>query len=477
MSRKITTATLLAYAGPALPLAIPTVVIYVLLPAYYVENYALPLLWTGVLLMLARLTDVITDPLIGHWLDRGNTRTYRLSLILGGLICIPSLFLLINPPAEHAMLTLFCGSLLLYLGWTLIQVPYITWLSHLSTDSYQRTRAATGREGLALIGLLLSASLPVIAVAMGFDTQATLWLMALVTILLGAPLIAALLRFAMPLQTPTHQLPAGLHLKEKPLKHAHMQSSPRELLQNRLALRLVAAWFCNGIANGVPAVLFPFYITAVLGGTEADRPVYILIYFAAACLSLPVWLMLSKKIDKRLLWQLAMSGAVLAFLPAPWLGPGDEAAFMLICILTGAALGADLALPHAMQAEITDWDRFRFRRQQTGLLFALWNGATKLALALAALLALGLLELSGFTPDSSAPLLALGLIYALLPCVFKAGAIALLWGFPLKTHHHTAIQRRLQERSGRSLTDASYTDTPIDHSDTDRLQQHESRTV
>ncbi|WP_409525830.1 MFS transporter [Nitrincola sp. MINF-07-Sa-05] len=468
MKNQIATSTLLAYSGPALPLAIPTVVIYVLLPAYYVEHYALPLLWTGVLLMLARLTDVITDPLIGHWLDRGNTRTYRLSLILGGLICIPSLLLLINPPTEHAMLTLFCGSLLLYLGWTLIQVPYITWLSHLSTDSYQRARAATGREGLALIGLLLSASLPVVAVSLGFDTQATLWLMAAVTILLGAPLIAGLLRFAMPLQTQTHQ--PGLGKKHSSGRHW-------ALLQNRLALRLVAAWFCNGIANGVPAVLFPFYITAVLGGTEADRPVYILIYFAAACLSLPLWLILSKKIDKRVLWQLAMSGAVLAFLPAPWLGPGDEVLFMLICILTGAALGADLALPHAMQAEITDWDRFRFRRQQTGLLFALWNGATKLALALAALLALGLLELSGYSAENAAPLLALGLIYALLPCVFKAGAIALLWGFPLKTHHHTAIQRRLMERSGRSSTHASYTDIPNDISDTDRLQQHESRTI
>ncbi|WP_442934803.1 MFS transporter [Nitrincola sp. A-D6] len=115
--------------------------------------------------------------------------------------------------------------------------------------------------------------------------------------------------------------------------------------------------------------------------------------------------------------------------------------------------GADLALPHAIQAEVTDWDKFRYRRRQTGLLFALWNAATKLALALAALVALGLLELAGFNAEMSAPVLALGLIYALLPSVLKGIAIIILWQFPLKSRHHKSIMYRLTQRSERSSID------------------------
>lgn len=433
MSQVLSRKALLSYALPALPLAIPTVAIYILLPTYYVEEIGLPLLLTGLLLMLARLSDVITDPLIGRWLDFASPRQFKATLVIGGLICIPSLGLLIHPLASAPALSLLVGALFLYLGWTLVQVPYITWLSHLSDSSLQRTRAVSLREGLALIGLLVSASVPML-VMIGLSTTQMLQVMALITVLPGGWFIYRLL---VCLPAPT---------AEKTLSQGHW----RELIKNRPAMRLVAAWFTNGIANGIPAVLFPLYITSVLGLEAELRPVFILIYFIAACCALPIWLKLSKHLDKVLLWQIAMLIAIAAFLPAAWLGPGDTYWFVLICILTGSALGADLALPHAIQAEVTDWDRFRFRRRQTGLLFALWNAATKLALAMAALVALGLLELSGFEIEMAAPVVALGLIYALLPSVLKCVAIAMLWQFPLKSRHHKAIMQRLTQRSERS---------------------------
>jgi GPH family glycoside/pentoside/hexuronide:cation symporter len=436
VSQPLSRQALFSYALPALPLAVPTVAIYILLPTYYVEEIGLPLLLTGLLLMLARLSDVITDPLIGRWLDFASPRQFKATLAIGGLICIPSLGLLIHPLASAPALSLLFGALFLYLGWTLVQVPYITWLSHLSDSSLQRTRAVSLREGLALMGLLVSASVPLLVLA-GLSTTQMLQVMALITLLPGGWFIYRLLT-----RLPAPQ--SGENLS---------QGDWRALIKNRPAMRLVAAWFTNGVANGIPAVLFPLYITSVLGLDAELRPVFILIYFIAACCALPVWLKLSRQLDKVLLWQLAMLIAIAAFLPAAWLGPGDTYWFVLICILTGAALGADLALPHAIQAEVTDWDKFRYRRRQTGLLFALWNAATKLALALAALVALGLLELAGFEVEMAAPVLALGLIYALLPSVLKGIAIIMLWQFPLKSRHHKAIMHRLTQRSERSPID------------------------
>ncbi|WP_151669297.1 MFS transporter [Nitrincola schmidtii] len=434
------------YALPALPLAVPTVAVYILLPTYYVEEIGLSLFLTGLVLMLARLTDVVTDPLIGRWLDYASPKQFKWTLALGGLLCIPALMLLIDPLEAAPAISLMMGALLLYLGWTLVQVPYITWLSHLSSNSYQRSRAVSLREGLTLIGLLISASIPLLLL-LGWSTRQMLWSMAIFTIAFGA---LAIYRLLMKVPAPVSR--AGLEL-------GHW----REVLNNTPAMRLVSAWFINGVANGIPAVLFPLYITSVLGLEAAQRPIFILIYFVAACCALPLWLKLSQTYEKILLWQIAMSIALIAFIPAAWLGPGDAYLFGIICIITGAALGADLALPHAIQAEVTDWDRFRYRRRQTSLLFALWNAATKLALAFAALIALGLLELSGFNTEMIAPVLALGMIYALLPGVLKAIAVALLWKFPLSNLHHQAIIRRLDQREKRRPLDETSTAAVHDH--------------
>ncbi len=446
--KPLTTRQLWSYALPALPLAVPTVAVYILLPTYYVEEIGVPLFLTGLVLMLARLSDVFTDPIIGRWLDHASARQFKATLALGGLICVPALLLLIDPLSGAPALSLALGALMLYFGWTLVQVPYITWLSHLSHDSHQRARAVSLREGLTLIGLLISASIPLLLL-FGFSTRQMLWSMALFTLLLGA---LAILRLLM--NTPA------------PSRHQQVTLGRwRDVWINKPAMRLVSAWFINGIANGIPAVLFPLYITSVLGLEAELRPLFILIYFVAACCTLPLWLKLSQFIDKIRLWQLAMIIALVAFIPAAWLGPGDTYWFVLICIITGSALGADLALPHAIQAEVTDWDRFRFRRRQTSLLFALWNAATKLALAFAALIALGLLELFGFSADLIAPVLALGMIYALIPGVLKAIAVAILWGFPLRSHHHQAIIRRLNQREKRSPLDETSTAVVPDHPD------------
>lgn len=453
MNTDLTRRAVLNYALPALPLAIPTVAVYILLPTFYVEEVGMSLALVGFLLVLARVLDVISDPLIGRWLDHVQGKLFKLTFVAGGLLCVPGLWLLIHPAPSTAAISLFAGSALLYLGWTLIQIPYITWITHLSSDSFQRTRAISYREGFSLLGLLISACLPLLAL-IGFSTQAVLQSMMLLTLLLGAFFLYRLLSY----------LPAPTRLKMA-------KGRWQDIKNNRLALRLMAAWLLNGIANGIPAVLFPLYITSVLGNTPDTRGVFILIYFVAACCSLPLWLHLSRRFDKVLLWSIAMILAVCAFIPAAFLAPGDNHWFILICIITGFAFGADLSLPHAVQAEVADWDRFRFKREHTGLLFALWNGATKAALALAALLALGLLEISGFDAQSTTPSLGLALIYALLPCVFKVMSILILWRFPLRNHHHRALIRRLSERASGSFNHAGSVSNPVPTSVTNhRLQ-------
>ena len=64
---------LLAFGLPGLPLAAFLLPLYVYLPAYYAEDLGLGFAAVGAVLLIARLSDVITDPLIGFLSDRITT--------------------------------------------------------------------------------------------------------------------------------------------------------------------------------------------------------------------------------------------------------------------------------------------------------------------------------------------------------------------------------------------------------------------
>jgi len=120
--------------------------------------------------------------------------------------------------------------------------------------------------------------------------------------------------------------------------------------------------------------------------------------------------------------------AIAAFGWAATLGAGDTLAFALICLASGAAMGADLTILPAIFAR-----RMARIAPQASAGFGLWSFATKLSLAFAAVALLPLLERSGFTgPDSPESALdLLSILYALIPCALKLLAIALLLATPV----------------------------------------------
>ena len=110
------------------------------------------------------------------------------------------------------------------------------------------------------------------------------------------------------------------------------------------------------------------------------------------------------------------------------------------------ALGAALALPPAMQADVVDYDALIGGKARAGLQFALWGMSTKLALAASVGVSLPALEALGFDPAApeSGSLTALAVIYALVPVVIKLAAVAIVWGFPLTARRQAAIRRQMR---------------------------------
>jgi Na+/melibiose symporter-like transporter len=190
--------------------------------------------------------------------------------------------------------------------------------------------------------------------------------------------------------------------------------------------RLLAVFMLNGIASAVPATLVLFFVSDVLAA-EGRQGLFLALYFVAGAAGMPLWVKLSARFGKVRAWHVAMLAAVIAFAWAARLGSGDVAAFAIICVLSGLALGADLALPPSLLADVIGRDR---RQQATGAYFGLWTLATNLNLALAAGIALPLLGFLGYAPgtrDTDA-LATLAFVYAGVPCILKIGAaFALTW--------------------------------------------------
>jgi Na+/melibiose symporter-like transporter len=142
---------------------------------------------------------------------------------------------------------------------------------------------------------------------------------------------------------------------------------------------------------------------------------------------MPAWVRIAAHTGKARAWLLAMLLAVAAFISAWFLGPGDVSAFAIVCVLSGLAFGADLALPASLLADVIDDDEGQGGRPD-GAYFGLWHLLEKLALALAAGLALPLLQVLGYVPGIVAGAgSALSWVYALLPCAIKLAAALMLW--------------------------------------------------
>ncbi len=397
----LTVGRLGAYAAPAFALAMPTIPAFVYLPAMYAES--LGLATAGLVLLGARIVDVISDPLIGTLSDRHETRWGHRKpwIFIGAILAGLALVRLFQPPSDVTTSYLLIWAIVLYLGWTLIAVPYTAWGAELSDDYNERSRITGTREGLTLVGILAAGAVPALAASMGWSESEGLAAVSWLAIIVGAPTIAVLLW-----RVPERRI------TPKPTAHTAIswettKSAINVLSGNKPFVRLLSAWFINGIANGIPAALFLLYLEYGLHADAGQRSILILAYFLSGVLSIPFWLAMSKRIGKHRTWCWAMMLTCAAFIWVPFLAPGDIVFFAIICIVTGMGLGADLSLPPALQADVIDFDHLRSGRARAGLFFALWSMSTKLALALAVGITFPLLEFLGFSMDGDNTLSAL----------------------------------------------------------------------
>jgi len=428
---------LFAYAAFALPLAMAALPVYVHVPKFYGDALGMPLATVGAILLACRLLDAFQDPLLGYLSDRAQAYPLgrRLLILLSVPLLAAGLIALFHPPEAGDValgVWLAVALVVVYLGFSMGSISYYALGAELSRDYHERTRITATRGALAVAGVLLAAAVPeLLSAQIGAQAGLALFSLAFIpVVLLGA---AATVRYSpRPARARPRADARGIYSALRmPFASAHYRW-------------LILVSILSGIAAAIPATLILFYVQDVLQRPDLSG-LFLALYFVLGAAGMPLWIAAARRLGKKRAWLLGMVFSVIAFVWAFLLGAGDIGEFAAVCVLSGLAYGAELAIPPSILADIVDRDeRAATGSRPDGAYFGLWQMVDKLNLALAAGIALPLLGWLGYQPGAlQAPQSTLSFMYALVPCGIKLAAVACLWAAP--------VEARTGEPSGLTL--------------------------
>ena len=413
IGQPLTHGQLAQYSALAVPVSFAGIPLYVLAPDFYATHYGVSLSALGMALLALRLIDAVQDPFIGALSD-GVFAKRRLPVMISAGVLLVMGFYLLFYPLPHMPLTWFVVTMLLATTAFSTLTINLNTLGALWRESrHDKTRITATREAFALSGLLLAVSLPGILQLHMDPLQAFIWLSLTLAVLMVAGLALFTMWFGQFGFTPRRSSP--------PASWRTMMTG-----LSRKTKHFYIIYGVSMLASAIPAILLLFFIRDRLDG-EQYTGAFLLLYFMAGVVGMPLWLKVSKRYGKHRAWMMSMALAVGSFIWAFWLTQGDLWQYAIICGISGLALGADLALPPAILA-----DHIQEQHSETiaASHFSVLAFLAKTSLAVGSATALPLLSLSGFQPgynNSQAVLLSLSVAYALIPCMIKCIAVMMLW--------------------------------------------------
>jgi GPH family glycoside/pentoside/hexuronide:cation symporter len=436
--------TIFLYALPNLSYSVAALPLALFVPAFYADDLGLPLAQVGMAIAASRVLDVVTDPLMGQLSDRVRTRFGRRKpwIALGTPILLIALWQLFVPYArgETSVAALFGWTALLFLGFTIVDLPFKAWGAELSRDYGERSRVAAWREAFGFAGQVLLLLLLLVLSQAGIEGAAPqLFWIAVAIVVTLPPLVAlALACVAEPPATTAAEPPlafgAGLRL----------------VASNPAFLRMVAAVLLFVSGAIVQGTLHRLVLTHVFERPDLFAPMI----FAENVLTLaavPVWLRISQRIEKHRAIALAALWIALFSLALPFFPRGAVIPFAVWMVLRGSSFASILFLSNAIAADVVDSDEVASGRRRTGLYFGVFGLVTKSAIALGVLLATILpatLDFDpGVAPPSETALRALLGVYGFLPGMLMAAGAFFLWRFPLTRAVQSELRAELESRS------------------------------
>lgn len=397
------------YGILGMPLAFLGFPLFIYLPNFYVEYIGLSLTSVGLILFFARFIDMLLDPYIGRFSDKCCKR--KTLIFFASFLLIFALYFLINPISNN-IYWLFIFSIITYISYSSILIPYLTLNSEISSkDNY--TKLSFSREIFIIFGAVIALLIPYIF-DVASNSKETLNLL-FITLIILVPIVLILFY---------KNIHETRHLNTHEDKFFDIAYN---FLKNNFNNRqILYAFLFNNLANALPVTLFLFYVKYVLN-LEDKSGEFLLIYFFSSIFTFPLWMKLSNKIGLANTWISSIILSIIAFSFVPFLNQGDYLGFLLVCIFTGMCLGSDMAIPTSIQSSIASKNE-----NIKGVLFGFWAMITKFALSLAVFIAFVSLDynLNDISNDEFSDL-KLVLLYSILPIILKIISIIFILRYQL----------------------------------------------
>lgn len=428
-----------AYSGITMPMAAMGMPVAVYLPRFYSEGMGLSLATVGLIFTLARMWDVVTDPLMGLAIDKYDTRWGRRKhwVALSIPILMLSVWMVFMPnPDSVTPIYLMFWLLILYIGYTMLVISHLSWGAELSSSYDARSRLFGWREIFTIAGMTIVLAIPAFLELNGQSDQETKvssmgWFCLILFPLLVLPLLI--------------WVPDS---RSESTNSVSWRQAINLIVKNTVLWRLLMADLMTGLGTSVSGALYIFFAANYFQLPE-QASIALLFYFLASFFAMPLWLKLAYKLGKDNALKIALVYAVMINLGViPFAEAGNVVVLWTFTILFGVAFGAAPTLLRSMMADLTDQDELHSGQKRSGLFFALLTTTSKAGAAFGVGLSFTILELAfGFqpgkmnTPEAMEGLLLTYTIGFSLPMF--AGYLALI-GYPLTRSKHDEIVAQLQ---------------------------------
>jgi GPH family glycoside/pentoside/hexuronide:cation symporter len=425
---------------------------------YLTDTVGLAAGLAGTALMVGRLWDAFYDPVIGYVSDRTETRWGRRRpfMFAGALpLMLAMALMFVNPSmlfgegirTLNNQIPLFIWVMVVYIvlctTYSTVNIPYSSMTPELTTDYHERTSLNGYRFGFAVIGTLLGAgaALPIIGIFadknVGFVAMG---------IIFGIAMSVTALITVFSVREPKRVRSAKMDFFKTYL--AVFRNKPYLFILFAYVLHIVAITSVSGIA---------IYYFKYIHGAEAKTTIAILILLVTAMFFIPVSVLLSKKVGKKLVYGGGMVWVAAVLIVLFFFGHKQPISFSYIMMfIMGIGFGFTYALPYAIVPDAIEYDYLKTGQRREGAFYGIWTWALKIGQALAVLVMGWVLSLMGYMANEPVQLpsaeLGIRLFLGPIPAaIFVAGAIALYF-YPINEKRYEEILAeiaKMEKKTGK----------------------------
>ena len=397
----------------------------------------------GAIVLVSKLWDAVTDPLMGVLSDHTHTRwgKKRPYLLFGALPFGLSIFLLFLAPELSATGKVIYGFLTFILfstAITVVNIPYGALTAVLTQDTRQRSRLTAFRMTFALIGTLAAAG-------------ATKPLVGLLTTeLQGFRMVGGLYGIIAVAFTLISFASVRERIEQQTAKRETLRSYLRVVFANPPFLFLALATFLFMTAINMMAAVVNYYFKYNLEA-EGLIPVAFLALFVTAAVCIPLFVWISNRRSKRFAFALGMGFLALLLIPLYIFGQRSTLLTLAIFVAAGLGMSTIYLCPWSMIPDTVEYSEWKTGLRREGILYGAFFFCFKAGAALAgALVGLGL-DLSGYQANvaqTARALAGIRILISLVPLGFIVLGVIVIRFYSITAEKHRQIVAEIHARSG-----------------------------